>query len=688
MQQPKTSPSLFALNNHRLTLALKFSVITFTVVALYFQDLTLVFQGALTDESTYHILAIPFIFAYLLFRKRKMILASIQPDDSSKRGFQKYFNTIAGTLLFLVVILVYWYGSYSFTPLEFHMVTLPFMAAGLVLMFFGVQTLRQMIFPVAFLAFLTPPPSEILYSVGSALANFSAVVSNGLANVFGLHATLTSSNLGPMITILRPDGASLPFNVSVACSGIYSIVGFLIFAVFIAYITPGKLLNKLIVLLLGVPLMIMLNIVRITAILGIGFNWGEDLALEVFHNFGATALMFIGTLILLVVTEKFFKKPAAPTPCPACTPAAKNPVVPFCAKCGKLFKYSQVKLAKSDVVKVVGVLLVTVVLLSVQAPVFALTQGPAQVIAQTTSGLHVNQSNSTLPAIDGYTLQYSYRDTSYEQTSGNDAAVVYCYNPVDESQLPVWVAIQIGDSSTAQHRWETCLINYPLDIGAEVNVKQFDLRDVQLQENPPITGRYFAFEYTSTQKVEVVLYWYETATFDINGTAQTKSVMMSLIMYPQSKDEIEACEAAELPVAQAITSHWEPIKTWTNVTLALSQNGLALSSVAAVVLVLLVFYYLYLSRREKQSLLTLYRKLPAQDQLLIRAVSNLGEANSVGDVTVEYQKLSLLTVPESVVLEKLGEAARAGLIKKRLLSDRDCPVLVWRVMLPKGFSAF
>jgi hypothetical protein len=88
MQNKKFSTMALALNQHRLTLALKFSVVTLAVVAFYLQDLTMVFKGALTDESTFHILAIPFIFTYLLYRKRKMIGASLQSIENNKQGFQ------------------------------------------------------------------------------------------------------------------------------------------------------------------------------------------------------------------------------------------------------------------------------------------------------------------------------------------------------------------------------------------------------------------------------------------------------------------------------------------------------------------------------------------------------------------------------------------------------------------------
>ena len=510
-----------AFNQHRIAVAIKLTIIGVAVIAFYLQDLSMVFKGALTDESTFHILAIPFIFGYLLFRKRKMFNATLEPSQTTKVGFQKYFSLLSGITLCAIAVLTYWYGSYTFTPLEIHMLTLPLLVAGLTLILFNTATLRQLIFPIAFLIFLTPPPSEILYGIGSTLASLSASASNMLGNIFGLHSRLSVNNIGPVITLIRPDQTSLAFNVDVACSGIYSIIGFTIFALFIAYIMRGKLWDKLTIAIMGIPLIMALNVIRITSILAIGYNFGETLALDVFHTVGATVLMFIGTLILLAVTEKVFKKPKPIPPCPTCNPTLKNITQSFCQSCGKILQYPRIKITKADVIKILSITLVTIVLLTIQAPVFALTQGPAQISTQTPTGPQII-SNAMFPNITDYSLTYLYRDTAYEKISGVDEALTYSYSS-STGKPTVWVALQIAPSVSNEHRWETCLVNYPFSQGMQVGVSQLDLRDIQLQDNPPITARYFAFQYKNTNQTQVVLYWYQSATFNTNGTAQPKA---------------------------------------------------------------------------------------------------------------------------------------------------------------------
>jgi exosortase len=677
------------LNQQWSAVAIKFSVIVAAILAFYMQDFSMVFKGALTDELTFHIIAIPFLFGYLLFRKRKMINAAIQPLKISAFGLQKYFSTLIGITLSAVAILTYWYGSYTFTPVEYHMLTLPFLAAGLILILLNPQTLKQLFFPIAFLIFLTPPPSEILYGVGSALANLSASTSNALANVFGLHATLSAGNVGPIITLLKPDQTTLSFNVNVACSGLYSIIGFVIFALFIAYITRGRIINKIAILVMGIPLIMVLNIIRITTVLAIGYNFGEDLALQGFHLVGATVLMFGGTLLLLTITEKVFKIPKPTPSCPACSPAKTNPTEPFCTNCGKLLKFAKTKLTRADGAKILSIAIITVMLLSIQAPVFALTQGPAQVISQTPQGIQINTTNTILPNIPGYTLNYLYRDTQFEQTSGDDAALVYEYIAHNNTST-VLATIQIAASAASEHRWETCLINWPLSQGDTTTVNQLDLRDIQIQDNPPITARYFAFQYKSTNQTQVVLYWYQTATFNTNSTAQTKSVMISLVMYPESAQNLSEAETQLLPIAQAINNYWAPIQTWSTVALAISQNGLALSATASALLIALIVYSLILAQQEKTQLLTLYKKLPLETQKLIKAVQETQKQNNptTQGIADQLQQLTNQPPDPTWLKEKLDELQNAGLIKQTLVSQNDNPALAWKNQIPQKTILF
>ncbi len=289
--------------------ALKFSAIVLAMLVFYFQDLKIVFTVALTNAFEYQILAIPILFSYLLYLKKDTIASGFQSRKKDTSGFRKSYNFVAGILLCAVSLLAYWYGIYTFSSTEYHMLTLPFFVAGLILVLFNTQTLKKLAFPLAFLFFLTPPPDQFINGLGSLLANLSAAASNGLANLFGMHATISSSNIGPIITLSTPSQGVLLFNVAIECSGIYSLIGFVVFAVFTTYITKSTIWSKLFFIIMGIPLVLALNIIRITILLGIGDVFGENLTLIVFHDVAGTVLIFFGVLIMLFITDKAFKKP-------------------------------------------------------------------------------------------------------------------------------------------------------------------------------------------------------------------------------------------------------------------------------------------------------------------------------------------------------------------------------------------
>lgn len=665
--------AVVAMSN--LTVILKASTVAAVTLAFYLQDLMILFANALQDEASVYILVIPVLFAYLVYRKRRMLRASVGFEREPTRVSRR-LTTLSGVLLCASAVVLYWFGSYTFTPLEYHVLTLPVFVAGLVLVLFGFQTLRQLAFPVVFLFFLQPPPSQILYGVGAALSVISAEASSGLVNLFGVPSRIMGEYGNPTILVTRPDGVPLKFTVDIACSGIFSLIGFVIFAAFIAYISRDKTWKKITILVLGLPLIVALNIVRITIILGIGYAYGEQLALQVFHALGASVLMFLGTLLILVVSDRFGKKTSLRKACDECGANPSEPSGDSCSKCGKLLHYPRISLKKVEVAKIAGIVLATVLLLSIQVPVFALTKGPAQVIVQTPTGERGN--TELLPQIEGYTLSFDYRDRDFEQTAKQDASLVYSYKPADTAKELVIAAIEIAPSKSSLHPWETCLVTWPQTRGYQPKVAQLDLKDVQIMQNPPIIARYFAFQYTSTNDTQVVLYWFGTSTFLTNNTAEQKQVKISLIAFPETAQNLAEAENQLLVVAIAIANYWQPIKAWTQIALAISQNGPILATISLLLLFVTLAYQTLLNAREKQSMLKLYNKLPLQNKQLIQAINQTLDEATPSNIAVQLQALTGEPADPAALTNDLLEAEEVGLVQKKIANREDEPVVVWK----------
>jgi len=666
-----------------VALTIRIAAVTVATLVFFSQDLAIIFNDALQSETTSHILAIPLIFTYLIYRKRKMLTAVTPLEAQNQPKEMKHLPTIAGILLFATAILLYWYGSYTFTPLEYHIAVLPIFAAGLTIILFNAQTLRQLAFPIAFLIFLTPPPSEILYALGGTLSIISSEASNTIINALGVPSTLSSEYGNPTILITRPNGATMSFAVDIACSGIYSIIGFLIFAVFIAYIIRDKPWKKLTLFLVGLPLIYLLNIIRITSILLIGYHYGEETALQAFHLLGGWTLIFLGTLLLLAIPEKIFKmqifaKPAEK--CPKCNPKTETKQS-FCLTCGKILKAKSVRLSKNEITKMLAVTVSIVLMVSIQVPVFALTQSPAIVTIETPYGERL--STDILPEISGYDLDFIYRDTEFEEIAKQDMALLYQYTPVDQPNNPIWVTIEIASTRYTLHTWEACLITWRITHGYQPKATEIQLKDIQLADNPPIFGRYFVFQYKTTNETQAVLYWFETATFAVNSTSQQKHVKISLIAHPDNLEDLHSLENQLLICARAIANYWQPIKTWSQIALFLSQNGNKLVTLTIAMLAGIVIFYVFKGRKERKTNFHTYRKLPKPSKQVIDATHETEKTNipTLNNIALAYQNITGQPVDKEKLLHELSAIEKTGILKSVITNRNDEPILVWKTQM-------
>jgi len=197
---------------------LLFALCLLLVIIVYGNDFSILANEAFQNEALSHILLLPFLAGFLFYLKKDMVKAALAQDKHSKRTNVKYFNEILGVVLCLVAFLVYWYGSQTFYPLEYHIVSLPIFVAGVALVLFNARVLIALIFPILFLLFFVPLPATFLYTMGGGLANFNTQVSYGILKTAGLPITLSSSYGAPTILLQNASGQPLNFSVDVACS--------------------------------------------------------------------------------------------------------------------------------------------------------------------------------------------------------------------------------------------------------------------------------------------------------------------------------------------------------------------------------------------------------------------------------------------------------------------------------------
>jgi len=682
----KMKPSRLHFPRNKIALGIKAVTIILITIAIYFQDLATVANEAIRSEVMSHILAIPFLLAYLVYRKRKMLRATIPLETTNPTKKPIYTHEIVGALLCIIAFNLYLYGSYTFTPLEYHMISLPIFTAGLTLIIFNTKTLKVLAFPMAFLLFLTPPPLETVYAAGATLSTISSEAAYHMLKAIGLPVSLADQYGTPVIILQKPEGP-LPFAIDIACAGIYSLIGFTIFTVFVAYIARGPAWKKATLFLAGFPLIYALNITRIIIIVLIGDQYGMETAMQAFHLLGGWVLIFLGTLILLTLSEKAFKiqlfttKPKI-TPCNYCN---QNPSVKqhFCAVCGKLLSPVNIGLSKRDLTKIFILTIGAILIANLQVPVFALTEGPTEVAIQTLAGEQT--TTQVLPVIQGYATKFIHRDKEFEEIAKQDAALIYVYLPTDETKIPIWVTIEIAKTQSSLHRWEICLITYRETKGYQPVATQLDLQDVQISENPPIIGRYFAFQRINSDTIQVVLYWYENAFFNTGSSLEQKHVKISLIAYTKTREEVSLIGEQLLPFGKAIANHWQPVKTWSQIILTIAQHGDTLITITTGLLAITLALQAVKNQRERRSNLRVYNKLALiEEKLILQAVHQTAkEDKSTGnEIASCYQRLAGKPIESNVLLQKLNEAEEAGLVKREIISHNDEPVLIWKSQVP------
>ncbi len=200
------------------------------------------------------------------------------------------------------------------------MLGLPFFAAGVVTLVYGVRRLWAMRWAIAFLFLAWPDPyvSVLASAIGSSTDLALAVVGASLVFLPFAHS------LGNGTFLI--DNASGPFSLAVgsACSGINSLVGFLILGAALNTIFRGRILSRLAWLAAGLVVVGLLNVVRIDLIFVAGWVLGESFAIDVLHPVAGIIVFGVGALAMLGIAPLFgLRVPVAPST------GASEPVVTF-----------------------------------------------------------------------------------------------------------------------------------------------------------------------------------------------------------------------------------------------------------------------------------------------------------------------------------------------------------------------
>jgi len=658
-----------------------FALVLASILVVYGNDLAILANEALRNEALSHILLMPFFVGFLFYLKKDAVKAALSLERNGKRTDAKYVNEILGVVFCLVAFLVYWYGSQTFYPLEYHVLSLPIFIAGVTLVLFNPRALLVLTFPILFLIFLIPLPATFLATLGGGLANFNTQVSYVILKTAGLPITLSSSYGSPTILLSSASGQTVNFAVDIACSGIYSLIAFAMFATFLAFLAKTSLFKKLLLFILGFFIFAILNITRIIAIITVGYWFGEESAL-LLHSFAGLVLIFIGMLLLLVFSDKVLKipimtKPQEQPPCPKCK-KNNSYLTNFCQNCGRFLNKSSRSVSKALFVKLFLLLLgCSIVVLSIRAPTFATAKDSIEL----SSVGNLQNATSVFPAIPDYTLAFLYRDTEYENIADQDASLVYGYFPDNISNHVLYAVVGVSSSISNLHNWEVCLVTWQTSQGQYPIVTVHDSRDIQLLQDPPLIAKYLVFD-SPDNYTQVILYWYERATFKTGFTVEQKYVRISLIILTQNSAGYPQLEEELLATGQLIATTWEPLKTQALISLGVpAQQALLAVSIAFLAVTITAQYFS--ERRKASNNLKIFNNYASpKERLILQTLTELAKKKNhikTSDILETVKKQNRRSVSSKQVLSILNILEKHGLIRRTVVSIENTPVLVWKV---------
>jgi exosortase/archaeosortase family protein len=179
--------------------------------------------------------------------------------------------------------------------------SLPIFVAGAVAILFGCRVLWRQKVAIAFLFLAWPYPyQKYLLGVLNFFTNSTLVAMEKIAVWTHLATPTGLATSNPLFTIDH-HGTTFALSIVSACSGVNSVVGFLLVGSVFAVIVKGPIVRKVLWLAGGMLLLYVLNIGRITFIFFAGRSWGESIAINVFHPFVGLVLFCVGVVVMLLL---------------------------------------------------------------------------------------------------------------------------------------------------------------------------------------------------------------------------------------------------------------------------------------------------------------------------------------------------------------------------------------------------
>jgi exosortase len=249
------------------------------VVVLFYPTFAWLVYNWINNSYYSHGFLVPLISGFFLWRSKDAFA-------KDKREPSNLGLVVLGISLLVYVVAQVW-QAYHLSAFA-----LILLLAGLTLYFLGTKATRRIAFPLGFLLFMIPLP--FINQLSPAMESLTVRVSTAAVRLLGIPAT----NQGSQIQLQDSS-----FTVGAACSGLNSVVALATLVVIFIYILEGSRPAKMILLIMAIPIAMVANFFRVSALLVIAHLFGAEVGMNYFHDYSSPVL-FLSAFALLILTSR------------------------------------------------------------------------------------------------------------------------------------------------------------------------------------------------------------------------------------------------------------------------------------------------------------------------------------------------------------------------------------------------
>lgn len=216
----------------------------------------------------------------------------------------------------------------TFWTSRFDLLGLPFFAAGVVTLLYGVRRLWALKLPIAFLVLAWPVPYlALLTGVLGALTDLTAAAVRLTAVVI---PNVQASTSDMALFYVGPPGQAWAVSIGGVCAGVNGLVGFVLIALAILAAVGAPVVRGTAWLATGLVVVFIVNVVRILIVLAVGTVAGESVAIDMLHPVIGIVIYNIAVVLMVAVAGRFglrFSQPlrTRPASLPVTAPPVRRP---------------------------------------------------------------------------------------------------------------------------------------------------------------------------------------------------------------------------------------------------------------------------------------------------------------------------------------------------------------------------